>query len=79
MLIDQVFQTDSIIKHYDDGYIKGIEFLDVIPPEMSQINHPRSWYITSDGIQYLEENSLIRKAYNTLKETKDWLPLMQHS
>lgn len=75
MLIDQVFQTDSIIKHYDDGYIKGIEFLDVIPPEMSQINHPRNWYI----IQYLEENSLIRKAYNTLKETKDWLPLMQHS
>ena len=39
---------------------------------MSQINHPRSWYI----IQYLEENSLIRKAYNTLKEAKDWLPLM---
>ncbi|WP_318531136.1 YjcQ family protein [Ligilactobacillus salivarius] len=27
-------------------------------------------------MQYLEENSLIRKAYNTLKETKDWLPLM---
>ena len=53
-------------------WLKGIEFLDVIPPEMSQINHPRSWYI----IQYLEENSLIRKAYNTLKETKDWLPLM---
>lgn len=43
------------------------------------INHPRSWYITSDGIQYLEENSLIRKAYNTLKEANDWLPLMQHS
>ncbi|UUY24524.1 YjcQ family protein [Ligilactobacillus salivarius] len=43
-----------------------------MPPEMSQINHPRSWYI----IQYLEENSLIRKAYNTLKETKDWLPVM---
>lgn len=40
------------------------------------INHPRSWYITSDGIQYLEENSLIRKAYNTLKEANDWLPLM---
>ena len=61
----------------DDGYVKGTELLDVIPPEMSQINHPRSWYITSTGIQYLEENSLIRKAYNTLKEAKDWLPLIR--
>lgn len=66
----QYYQTLKMLT--DDGYIKGIEFLDVIPPEMSQINHPRSWYI----IQYLEENSLIRKAYNTLKEAKDWLPLM---
>ena len=60
----QYYQTLKMLT--DDGYIKGIEFLDVIPPGM------RSWYI----IQYLEENSLIRKAYNTLKETKDWLPLM---
>lgn len=73
----QFYQTLKMLK--DDGYVKGIELLDVIPPEMSQINHPRSWYITSTGIQYLEENSLIRKAYNTLKEAKDWLPLIRQA
>lgn len=44
----QFYQTLKMLK--DDGYVKGIELLDVIPPEMSQINHPRSWYITSTGI-----------------------------
>ncbi|WHS04923.1 YjcQ family protein (plasmid) [Ligilactobacillus salivarius] len=55
----------------DDGYIKGIEFLDVIPPEMSKLTILEVGI--SQAIQYLEEKSLIRKAYNTLK---DWLPLM---
>ena len=53
----------------DDGYVKGVEFTDML-------NHPRNWHITSQGIQYLEENSLMQKAYKVAKETRDWLPLI---
>ncbi|MDO4458081.1 MAG: YjcQ family protein [Ligilactobacillus murinus] len=27
-------------------------------------------------MQYLEENSLMQKAYKVAKETRDWLPLI---
>lgn len=30
-------------------YVEGIEFMDVIPPENSVLNHPRNWHITSQG------------------------------
>lgn len=70
----QFYQTMKILS--DDGYVKGVEFMDVVPPENSVLNHPRNWYITSQGIQYLEENLLMQKAYKVAKESKDWLPLM---
>lgn len=58
-----------------NNYLSGVEFQDVIPPEDSVMNAPTYWDITPEGIQYLEENRMIRKAYKVLKETKDWLPL----
>ena len=70
----QFYQTMKILS--DDGYVKGVEFMDVVPPENSVLNHPRNWYITSQGIQYLEENLLMQKAYKVAKETRDWLPLI---
>jgi hypothetical protein len=30
--------------------------------------------ITSDGIHYLKENATMKKVYEVLKETKDWIP-----
>ncbi|WP_089135462.1 YjcQ family protein [Ligilactobacillus murinus] len=70
----QLYETMKMLS--DDGYVKGIEFMDVIPPENSVLNHPRNWHITSQGIEYLEENSLMQKAYKVAKEARDWLPLI---
>ena len=63
----QFYQTIKMLS--DDGYVKGVEFTDIL-------NHPRNWHITSQGIQYLEENSLMQKAYKVVKEDDDWLILM---
>lgn len=63
----QFYQTMKMLS--DDCYVKGVEFMDIL-------NHPRNWHITSQGIQYLEENSLMQKAYKVAKEARDWLPLI---
>ena len=70
----QFYQTMKMLS--DDGYVRGVEFMDVTQPENSVLNHPRNWHITSQGIQYLEENSLMQKAYKVAKEARDWLPLI---
>lgn len=62
----QFYQTMKMLS--DDGYVKGIEF--------SVLSYTRNWRITSQGIQYLEENSLMQKAYKVAKEARDWLPLI---
>lgn len=69
----QFYQTMKILT--EDGYVKGVMFNDVVPPEQSILGHLRDWRITSTGIEYLEENSLMKKAYKVVKEARDWLPL----
>lgn len=63
----QFYQTMKMLS--DDGYVKDVRFRNVL-------NHPRNWHINSQGIQYLEENSLMQKAYKVAKEARDWLPLI---
>lgn len=63
----QLYETMKMLS--DDGYVKDVRFRNVL-------NHPRNWHITSQGIQYLEENSLMQKAYKVAKEARDWLPLI---
>lgn len=63
----QFYQTMKMLS--DDGYVKDVRF-------RNALNHPRNWHITSQGIQYLEENSLMQKAYKVAKEDDDWLTLM---
>ena len=43
----QLYETMKILSEY--GYVKGMEFMDVISPENSVLNHPRNWHITSQG------------------------------
>ncbi len=63
----QFYQTMKMLS--DDGYVKDVRFRNVL-------NRSRNWHITSQGIQYLEENSLMQKAYKVVKEDDDWLTLM---
>lgn len=58
----------------DDGYIKGLRFT---PTKMGTlVSGYNELNITSDGLQYLAENSMMQKAYRVFKEVKDWLPLL---
>lgn len=61
----------------DDGYVKGVVFSDTIPPELSTMNSPNDWRITSKGIEYFKENTLIRKAYKELERIRDWIPIVK--
>ena len=58
----------------NDGYITGLNVSRSIYGEASiTVNNPR---LTTQGLLFLEENTVMKKAYNTLKEIKDWIPGM---
>ncbi|RHW52873.1 head protein [Lactobacillus bombicola] len=60
----------------DDGYIKGLTFSPVLDGGIL-LGNRRSTVITSDGLQYLAENSMMQKAYRIFKEVRDWFPLIK--
>ena len=43
----QLYETMKMLSEY--GYVKVMEFMDVISLENSVLNHPRNWHITSQG------------------------------
>ncbi|MCF2628941.1 hypothetical protein I6E36_12720 [Fusobacterium mortiferum] len=58
----------------NDGYIIGLNVSRSIYGEASiTVDTPR---LTTQGLLFLEENTVMKKAYNTLKEIKDWIPGM---
>lgn len=57
----------------DSGYIEGVNFRFTVDGALSGgMNRPR---ITLKGLEYLEENSLMKRAYNVAKGIKDILPM----
>ena len=68
----QFVKTLGMLK--DDGYIKGI----ILTPtkDGTVICGLRYTDITSTGLEYLADNSMMKKAYNILKEFRDWAPLI---
>ena len=56
----------------DDGFVKGITGVRSFNRQIRfSIATPR---LTTDGLLYLEENSIMKKAYETLKEARGWIP-----
>ena len=56
------------------GYIVGFKTQGTWGgPQIVVRNEPR---ITMDGVEYLQENSMMRKAANALKEAKDTIPFL---
>lgn len=54
------------------GYISGLSFDETAAGDvMMSIIHPR---LTLKGLEYLEENSLMKKAYRTMKGIKELIP-----
>jgi len=58
----------------DDGYIKGIVTTKVLGDNKSHIVEPITPIITLKGLEYLSENTIIKKAANLLKGVKDITP-----
>lgn len=57
---------------YDDGYIKGIIIVPLLGGKTGiKLNNPT---ITIKGMEYLENNSTMKKIYNIFKEGKDIIP-----
>ena len=61
---------------FKDGYIEGITFSPLLSGGIL-LGNRSSTVITSDGLQYLAENSMMQKAYRIFKEVRDWLPLIK--
>ena len=56
----------------EKGYIKGISVHYSLSGYSGlSINNPR---LTLDGLDFLENNSSMKKAYKLLKEAREWLP-----
>lgn len=60
----------------EDGYIKGVSLSPTIQGP-TIINNIQDTYATSAGLQYLVENSMMKKVYNVSKEVRDWIPLFK--
>lgn len=71
--IDQKQFLRTLKMLLDDGYITGVSLTRTINGPMI-VNNIHNTEITSNGLQYLEENSMMQKAYKVLKEVRDWLP-----
>ncbi|MBK5077083.1 YjcQ family protein [Lactococcus lactis] len=66
------YLNDILEELKENGYIKGISFIETKDGKL--INGLSDIKITIKGIEYLDENSMMKKAYKTLKELKDWIP-----
>ena len=56
----------------DCGYIKGVTIKENVFGEI--ISECENIKITLKGLEYLQENSLMRKAYNMIKGIEDIIP-----
>lgn len=69
----QFYQTLSMLS--DDGHIKGVRITSTTSGKI--VTGISKLEITSSGLQYLKENSMMIKAYNVFKEVGNWLPILK--
>lgn len=64
-------QLDINFKNlYEAGYIDGVFIVSTDPVGVKLANPT----LTLKGMEYIEENSTMKKVYNALKEAKSWIP-----
>ena len=57
-----------------DGYISGLDSIAYIGDAAPRVTIPPMPRITLKGLQYLQENTMMRKAARTMKGIRDLLP-----
>lgn len=65
---------DTLEMLINEGYISGLHFISTKDGKL--LTAVESAHITIAGLQYLEENSMMKKAYKVAKEIKEWLPFI---
>lgn len=58
----------------DDGSIAGLKFHATTTGLV--VVGMQSIHVTSKGLEYLAENTMMKKAYRVFKEVKDWAPFL---
>ena len=71
--INEGYLFTILIELLEEGYIKGFAYRNTkgtgrCVSSMEDID------ITMKGVEYLQENSMMKKVFETLKEVKDWIP-----
>lgn len=63
-----------LIMMQDEGYIRGLVVTQSLGDSKRHIAEPICPSITISGLEYLEENSLMKKAANAAKGIREMLP-----
>lgn len=63
-----------LIEMQRDGYITGLVSFKSLVQHSSQIREPLEINITLKGLEYLSDNTMMKKAANMLKGIKDTIP-----
>lgn len=72
--IDQRYWARILKELADHGYVSGVIVRGTWEGELLvRFNHPT---VTMEGVEFLQENSTMRKALEFLKETKSAIPLL---
>ena len=58
----------------DAGYIKGLVFTQTMSDDRPKLTEPVRPQVTLKGLEYLSENTMMKKAANLLKGIKETVP-----
>ncbi len=70
--IPEGYLLDILSDLLDEGYVKGFKILETKTGRC--ILSLEDILITMKGIEYLQDNSKMKKMYEALKEVRDWVP-----
>ena len=59
---------------FNDGYIEGVELISIMGESMKAVKLTENVSITPKGIEYLQENTPMKKAMGFLKDLKETIP-----
>ena len=72
--IDRQYWARILKELSDHGYVEGVSVRATWEGELLvRINHPT---VTMEGVEFLQENSMMRKALEFLKEAKSAIPFL---
>ncbi len=74
--ISRIRWEEILIMLYKSGYITGIVADQTYSDYSPRIVEPITPRITLNGLEYLQENSMMKKAYKAIKGIKDIAPLI---